>query len=626
MATVIFIGGPLDLAHVLYPVVLFAMVAAGVAFYAFFYRERPGAYRWRTIWGNASPVSRLLIVAALLILFARVAGTVRLGLFDIPDDSTAYLVFPQKMLAAHHFAADPFSDRRIISSVGGGYLLQAFVLAATSLANVAMADRTLGLLLLAAALFDLGTVFGLSTFQIALMEFLACLVPQMTINLTFVVLPTSLFLGMVWMVLRTVEGPESNQTRYAFAAGAIGGAAIALKSTNLPMAGALALVPYLFFFWRKKKARAVALPLLAGLGALVVLAAWMYAMKQADNTYLFPVLGHGLDYSSYGVLRSVPRFYTARSVIKVFLQAIALLTLAGVQLVAGVRENRPRLSFSVLIASTLAITAFNYESGGDFIWRYNFPQFFCAVLVFYAATASMVQTQKNSSKIRLASYAGIASLACMIFYYDAAGKAPMPFRQIKLEIGDYQTSLRASLSGVSLAAPAIENEYRAVEASIPDNGIALENVAYPYLFNYRERKILVMDWPGAAGPPPGWPFGNPPDRTANYLLKDHARYLIYDRSYAAKSDALCCLTVRDQNYSHTSTELYKLWWMSVLANNQFDGLRSQYHALYDDGRIVVLDLEAPVPNAPSAGPVWTFDTDKDQMCSTVMARYLASQQ
>ena len=60
---------------------------------------------------------------------------------------SGYLVFPQKMLATHHFAADPFSDRRVISSLGGSYILQAFVIAATSLSNIGMADRTLGLIL-----------------------------------------------------------------------------------------------------------------------------------------------------------------------------------------------------------------------------------------------------------------------------------------------------------------------------------------------------------------------------------------------------------------------------------------------------------------------------------------------
>ena len=104
------------------------------------------------------------------------------------------------MLDMHHFAADPFSDRRVISSLGGSYMLQAFVIAATSLANIGMADRTLGLILIFFALLELGMAFGLSPSEIAAMELIAFLVPQETFNLTFTILPIALFLAMIWII------------------------------------------------------------------------------------------------------------------------------------------------------------------------------------------------------------------------------------------------------------------------------------------------------------------------------------------------------------------------------------------------------------------------------------------
>jgi hypothetical protein len=622
IATIIFFGGLLNLVHAIYPAVLFALVAVGLALYALFYQERPEAYHWKNFWSNASRWSRLLVVVALLVLALRAAGTVRLGLFHVSDDGPAYLVFPQKMLATHHFAADPFSDRRVISSVGGSYFLQIFVVAATSLDNVAVADRTLGLILLTVALFDLGIAFGLSAIQIALMEFLAFLVPQETLNLTFVILPTSILLGIVWLVLRTTDENDEDKFRYALLAGAIGGAAIALKSTYLPMAGALVLVPYLFLFWREGKTKALSLPLLAGLASLLVLAAWMFAMKQADNTFLFPVFGHGLDYSSYGLFQSMPRFLTTRSIIKVFLQAIALLVLMGIQLAVGIKEKRSWFNFAVLMAAILAITAFNYEAGGDYVWRYNFPQFFCAILVFYAATASMVSAPQSSGKARLAYSAGILSLICMIFYYDASGKSPRPFRQVKMEVKDYRLSLRASLSGASLANPSLESEYRAVEGAIPAGGIAIENVGRPFLFSYPNKKIYVMDWPGAASPQPGWPVDRSSNELAKYLTQNSVRYVIYDYDFAMWFDPGNCMTLEKRSlYSQLD---YALNLLDIVTHKQIYDLWSSHRSIYDDGKIAVIDLAAPIPNAPPEGPVWTFDTDKDQMCSVVMARYLAS--
>ena len=85
-----------------------------------------------------------------------------------------------------------------------------------------MADRGLGLALLAAILFELGIAFRLSAFQITLLEFLACLVPQETFNLTFIVLPVATLLGLVWMVWRALEQNTFLSFRYSILAGVIG--------------------------------------------------------------------------------------------------------------------------------------------------------------------------------------------------------------------------------------------------------------------------------------------------------------------------------------------------------------------------------------------------------------------
>ena len=271
------------------------------------------------------------------------------------------------MLETHHFAVDPFSERRLISSVGGGYFLQTFVIAATSISHIAMADRTLGLILLAVALFDLGTSFGLATYQIALLEFGAYLVPQETINLTYVVLPVVMLLSMIWLLAASLEDAEKNHKKHAILVGIIGGSILSLKSTYLPIIGTLSLIPYVVLFWKTRRSNTFYLPVLAGFGSFLVVIAWMLAMKHASDTYLFPVLGHGLDYSRYGHFQSHPRFLTARSMVKIFLQAIALIFLAGIQFYSDKSGKRSLLCIAVLVASAFAITAFNYESGGDFV-------------------------------------------------------------------------------------------------------------------------------------------------------------------------------------------------------------------------------------------------------------------
>ncbi|HZC42821.1 MAG TPA: hypothetical protein VE195_01520, partial [Acidobacteriaceae bacterium] len=460
----------------------------------------------------------------------------------------------------------------------------------------------------------------LSSFQIALLEFLVYLAPQETINLTFVVLPTSLLLGMIWLVIEADQ--VQSWLRIACMIGAIGGALVSLKSTYLPIVGVYALIPCFAASWQARRPRRISSPIVAGLSALAVLLAWMIAMKMTSGTYLFPVLGSGVDYSSYGLFHVTARFYSHRALVKVFLQAFALLILILVQFIFGTRNFNFRISLWILATSAIAITAFNYRTGGDFIWRYNFPQFLCAIVVFYAATGSAFRQHPNSNRGRVAFYVGILSLAGMVFYYDAAGSSPRPFRQMGIEEGDYVRSLRASLSGGSLASPTLRSEYRAAEQTIPYREAALENVARPYLFDFGRHKIYMMDWPGAASPSEAWPFDGNESSLVSYLLRHSIRYLIYDYEYARWEDVEACQAL--ESPTRNSQELISLWWMSVLTDHQFDQLQPGYVSIYDDGKIAVIDLERPRTDAPAPTAVWTADTSKDQICSAVLARYLAN--
>lgn len=622
IAVIVFLGGWLNLLHAIYPRVLFALIAAGLVLYFLLRKERPESYRWLNFWTHSSRSSKLLLLLALITVSLRVAATIRLGMFNNLDDNAAYMVFPKKMLEMHHFAFDPFSDRRVISSLGGSYLLQDFFLAATSLTHVAMADRTLGMILLGGIIFDLGIAFSLSISQIALLEFLVYLVPAETINLTFIILPISLLLAMAWTIAETPKKHFSKMFRHAFIVGMIGGVTVSLKSTYLPVVGLFLIIPYWTMSAKSKIRTAMQLLLVAGLGTITVLAAWMIAMKLTSGTYLFPVLGHGVDYSSYGILQIKHRFHSHRIFFKIFLQAIALLILAVLQFFTGNKGRRLEFGVGILIASAIAITAFNYKSGGDFIWRYNFPQFFCAVIIFYIANSRNIDIQPNSGPGHLTFYVAIFSLIAMIFYYDAAGKNPHPFRQVDLEWHDYRPSLRASLSGLHLEDPQINEEYSAVENSLPRNGPALENTAYPFLFDYRKHKIFVADWPGAASPAKAWPLQAHSGPLQRYLSENSVRYVIYDYGYARWIDVQACQAL--ENPLLNSEELMSLWLINILTHHQFDHLQASYRSIYDDGKIAVIDLDHPKVNAPVDSPAWTLSTNKNEMCSAVMARYLKS--
>jgi len=623
IAATVFLGGMLNLAQAIYPGVLFGLAALGVLAYAALLKERPDKYRWGR-WDAASPSARnrtrILLVATLVILAFRVAANVRLAKYNNYDDGQGYMVFPGNMLAYHHVDPGPFSDRHIISSVGGGYLLQAMVISATSIANIGMADRVFGLMLLFAALWDLGTALGLQLEQIALLEFLAYLVPQQTDNLTFTILPVSLLLSILWLIFAGRTEKNEKVWRYALLAGAVGGATVALKSTVLPCGGAFCLAPYLAMHWRRKQF-VFMLPPIAGIGALLVMGAWMLALKHTGGTFLYPVLGRGLDYSSYGVFHSFTIAKTPRTFIKLFLHAIALFGLGVPFLLFRPNGRKAMFSLAVLLAAASGITAFNLVAGGDAIWRYGFPAFFAAVLIYSATMTALSNSVQLPSRKKLATGLAILSLLGCTVYYDLAGKRPEPGRQFRWEFVRYPGELQASLSGRSLSSPATIRQYEAINAALRFRGATLENVADPYLLKEEAHRIFFMDWPGAAGPKPGWPFGQDAATLAHYLLNNSVRYVAYDRSFGRWIDVSSCRTLEwPQRFS---AELYVLFWMSLLSHDQIRHLAHSYGQIYDDGQIVVVDLNRPLANAAPERPVWSMDTDKDQMCSEVMKRYLA---
>ena len=78
IATIIFIGGWLNLLHLIYPSFFFVLVAIGLALYLWLRSERLEEYGWLSFWNNSSRWSQLLVVITIVILMARVAATAEL--------------------------------------------------------------------------------------------------------------------------------------------------------------------------------------------------------------------------------------------------------------------------------------------------------------------------------------------------------------------------------------------------------------------------------------------------------------------------------------------------------------------------------------------------------------------
>ncbi|WP_433968253.1 hypothetical protein [Tunturiibacter gelidiferens] len=242
----------------------------------------------------------ILLLVAALVFIVRIAATVHTQSYQASDDYNFYLAAPAKMLQLHHYAADPFSERRIMSSIGGNYYLQTLVLAVLPLADVQMADRALGLLLLAFLAFALASEFRLTPPQRAVFALLLFTTPQLVFNLTFVLLPSALFFALVCLAANRKLLAE-DPTLQALLLGAVTGVLATTKSTYLPH-GVIFIACFALFQARRRGLSAATKALvLAALSCLIVMAPWMMASHATSGTWFYPSLGKGYQYSAYGL-------------------------------------------------------------------------------------------------------------------------------------------------------------------------------------------------------------------------------------------------------------------------------------------------------------------------------------
>ena len=146
------VGGFMNSAAVISVLAIKIFVALGVLLFLFFWIKGCGAWPQLSRQSAAFIKKNKLfaVVAALvfLIILARYSFAVSFFSFQGDDDQHGYMVFPAKMLQTGSLGNDPFSERRVESSLGGQYFLHAIILSATAFKNLHLTDNGLGYLIL----------------------------------------------------------------------------------------------------------------------------------------------------------------------------------------------------------------------------------------------------------------------------------------------------------------------------------------------------------------------------------------------------------------------------------------------------------------------------------------------
>ncbi|MDW5267826.1 MULTISPECIES: hypothetical protein [Acidobacteriaceae] len=578
----ILIGGVLNLLHAITVPVLFGFSIIGVfALLLLRLIDKQPAELETPAPSSGNIQVKLLLLFFALVFVVRVAATVHTAHYQQEDDYNFYLAAPKKMLQLHEYAPDPFSERRIMASVGGNYFLQTLVLTKLPLEDVQMADRALGLLLLAVVAFGLADEFDLTLLQRAALAVFVLITPQLQFNLTFVLLPSALFFGLVYLASHRSLLAEYRNLQ-ALLLGMTTAAIASTKSTYLPHGVLFVLCIAVLVFSRRGTAAGLRMVVIGAAGCLLVLAPWMVAQHATSGTYFYPLLGKGFHYSSYG-LYPPPSGFNAKIILhKVLPFNLPLLVILLLEWFWGEDDEQTRAIAALTAATLIASVLVGIATGGDSVRRYNYPAIVPSVLLLYVVFSRRVNHLPLVSRWRLIQGCSAVLAVATALYIG--------LNSWTHEYSRTAQNLRTSFSGYSIVSPSVRLQYAAMERAIPTDSGVIATVDDTFLLDYRTHHIDIADFPGAASLPPGWPGRSDGEALASYLLAHHIRYLAHSYSDDESEQSHLISVMNDRSVTQWIRSEDE---MMLDSHRQYSELSRTRRHLYDDGSLYVLDLAIP---------------------------------
>ncbi len=595
IALLIFIGGILNLTSSVSRVSILILTAAGLLYWAVdFYKTR--ALVIDSLSGHIKPYRKDRIAVLIIFIICSLAVLQYSGLVFskfFHDDKVAYLVFSEKMIQTGSLGPDPFSIRRIETSLGGQAFLHAFILGMLSKKNLFIIDPGLGVII------SLGLIWGylkkiklknkeIPVTVVLLIPLFFLLIPPPRTNTTALVIPLALFISL----FRTLDWEELRNRHFAvnaFIIALLTAAICSLKSTLIPACGILFAATYLFYIVRSgKRLKAVYEFLTAAILAGVFLLPWMLSMYQSSGTLLYPVLGRGYHGTAYGTFPSPWADLNIFGVMEIlfkyisfpYIVALALLNFFSIKPPPSMGHAGQRGAFkSLVISAALGSLVVLMVTAGSFGERYLFSFLFAAVIIsIIKAVAAMdwryVNRLTKSTSLLIVIF--VTALLLGNGWFAARG-----------QYWNDLDNIRAGLRNSSVVSDKEILEYAGMQAAIPQGETVLARLEKSFLLDFRRNKILIADEPGGASLPPGMPFFRGSEKLADYLLSKSIRYVAY--SYASETGYRKAYLIKK-----LKGKLHPFFRATFRHTMDFQDNLKQLgdtrERIYDDGEIFVLDL------------------------------------
>jgi hypothetical protein len=631
LASMLIVGGILNIAHAITSWSLTALLLVGIA--SFIFTSISARKSCITTISGLKPRKAkdwfwiAIFVMIVMTSLVRYAAYVAPGTYNGHDDYQGYFVFAEKIIQTGSIGADPYSERRLVSSVGGQSFLHSFILMVGDYRNLALMDSGIGylafMLIMAAVLLQ----FGLSRFQSAAILGMAIILPAPVVNITAFYTGSALFLVLLQLMK---EDYEANTRQIVPLTMVLCGLLMLKNSFAVP--GAVFFICYLLATATKRGWRAAFdIAWKVALSALPLMAAWLIASYASSGTAYYPLLGRGFHGSVYGDFpMASDGFSWKEAILDVYSSGMFLMALALAAFSLLHHHLRTRLEFlgtgmAACMVVSMALIAF--ATGGYALNRYSYP-FVISTIIFLLAWLISDEPKEDANHdvlcfmamligilsndigpmfmrlghavVVLTVIIVIASLRLKKTLMEglllAARYLPWMIigillltgaRYVKTDWRIISNRIKCSVRHCDIIPPPMIGAMNAAQGAVPPGEPMLVRMNANFLFDFRRNPIYIADYPGGSSLPPGLPFKKGSEAMADYLIGSGIRYVAY--SYALEGG------FSYENFKDRLEPGINLW-VRTEAEHAFDfqdnlrDLGTTRRRVYDDGEIFVLDL------------------------------------
>jgi hypothetical protein len=317
----------------------------------------------------------------------------------------------------------------------------------------------------------------------------------------------------------------------------------------------------------------------------------MIDLRRTSGTYLFPLLGHGYEYTTYHVL-PVRSAWSVGTVALSVLAGAPLLGLAAVE-AKWLRWNRRTAALvAATAAAGLSTMATSLATGGDTVRRYTYPFLMVGMLLLFPVVCMGINEAEGFRFAKRLKLAAVGLI--LVMYISDSVTLKRGLMTPKTVAMNYTSSLAAGLRNRPLNDAAEQARYKALQDALPAHAKVLENVTYAYLLDNRRETYLEASLPGMASPPPapGWPVFGDGEALGEWLTGHGVDVLIYSYGDEAMQDERTLVkAIADPK---TTVIVRSTNVATLRAHEQYWELAKTRKKVFDDGTIFALDLRQRV--------------------------------